>query len=170
MKKFILFTLTMVLSLNGMAQTLEQRVQALEDRVAIKHLVDYFSILADEKKGHEQEALFTPDATVTSINERVGSVFKAKGRQEIGNAFQNLLDRQEVVYHSNGQQTLELNGNEAKGVAYCSVTMISKNEDGTRNKTIMLTRYDDVYVKVDNTWYIKDRTSHFMWQENTVIK
>lgn len=168
--KRILILAFLAVSLNSMAQTVEQRLQQLEDRVALKHLVDYFSILADEKKGHEQEALFTPDATVTSISEMTGGVFKAQGRQQIGNAFQNLLDRQEVVYHSNGQQTLDIQGNEATGVAYCTVTMIQKAEDGSRMKTNMLTRYDDHYVKVDGQWYIKDRTSHFVWQEVTPVK
>lgn len=171
MRKVFLMMAFVAVNLSSMAQqSMEQRIQLLEDRVALKHLVDYFSVLADEKKGHEQEALFTPDATVTSISEMTGGVFKAQGREQIGNAFQNLLDRQEMVYHSNGQQTLDINGNEAKGVAYCTVTMVQKDANGERQKTHMLTRYDDVYVKVDGQWYIKDRTSHFVWQEVTPVK
>lgn len=64
MKKLAIIITTFIISINSMAQTLEERVQVIEDHIALKHLVDYFSVLADEKKGHEQETLFTPDAIV----------------------------------------------------------------------------------------------------------
>lgn len=170
MKKLAIIITTLIISINSMAQTLEERVQVIEDHIALKHLVDYFSVLADEKKGHEQEALFTPDAIVTSINDLTGNVFKAEGREQIGMSFQNFLDLHEIVYHSNGQQTLDIDGDKATGVSYCTVTMIRKNEDGSRNKSHMLTRYNDSYVKVDGKWLIKERTTHFMWQESEDIK
>ncbi|WP_300472642.1 hypothetical protein [Breoghania sp.] len=40
---------------------LEDRIQRLEDHAALKQLVDEFTILADEKKVHEQIFLFTED-------------------------------------------------------------------------------------------------------------
>lgn len=47
---------------NTMNTTLEQRIQRLEDQTAIKHLVDTFSNLADDKDVASQMPLFTEDA------------------------------------------------------------------------------------------------------------
>jgi hypothetical protein len=46
---------------------LSHRIQTLEDRAALKALVDTFSNLADVKDIDRQVLLFTPDATVDSI-------------------------------------------------------------------------------------------------------
>lgn len=63
-----------------------------------------------------------------------------------------------MVYHLNGQQTVEIKGNEATGISYCFVTLIGggkKNQSGVR--------YRDTYVKVDGKWLIKKRESNFMF-------
>ncbi len=55
-------------------EDLATRIAALEDRAAIKQLVDRFSVLADVKKTQEQTALFTEDAAVsTTMNGQVVS-------------------------------------------------------------------------------------------------
>lgn len=46
--------------------TLTERLQQLEDRAALKALVDTFSNLADTKSVDAQVLLFTEDATVDS--------------------------------------------------------------------------------------------------------
>lgn len=43
-----------------------QRLQAIEDKLALKDLVDTFSVLADQKETQAQTLLFTEDATVSS--------------------------------------------------------------------------------------------------------
>lgn len=66
--------------------SLEQRVQIIEDRAALKALVDTFSNLADAKDVKSQVLLFTEDATVDS---HVGGSLTSslKGREEIGQRF-----------------------------------------------------------------------------------
>src|SRR5688500_15604905 len=64
----------LVIPVSTMAQTandrsLAERVQRLEDRAALKNLVDTFSNLADRKDVQKQVLLFTEDATVESITE-----------------------------------------------------------------------------------------------------
>ena len=48
----------------------------------------------------------------------------------------------DIVYHLNGQQTVEINGDEAKGISYCFVTLIGK---GMKNQSGV--SYNDTYVK-----------------------
>ncbi|SFF13292.1 nuclear transport factor 2 family protein [Spirosoma endophyticum] len=46
----------------------EERLQEIEDRIALKALVDEFSILADRKDIANQLLLFTEEAKVETVN------------------------------------------------------------------------------------------------------
>lgn len=158
---------------NSMQQeiaSLEQRLDAeeartgeLEDKLALKNLVDTFSILADEKDAQAQTELFTEDASVLSY--RNGElVSELNGRNEIGAGFGDFLSNFNAVYHSNGQQTLEIDGDTATGTSYCYVVMIADQEDGSV-MTSQGVSYQDTYEKVDGQWLISNRKSTFMWTE-----
>ena len=130
--------------------------QKIEDQLALKKLVDTFSNLADTKDTKAQMDLFTDDAEV--ISKADGKTFKSKGKKDIEKAFADYLKLFDVVYHLNGQQTVEINGNNATGISYCFVTLIGngkKNQSGVR--------YHDTYVKQNGKWLIKKRESDFMF-------
>ncbi|WP_232220020.1 nuclear transport factor 2 family protein [Prevotella falsenii] len=103
-----------------------------------------------------QVLLFTEDAEV--ISKSGGQVFVCKGREEIGKAFAAFLAGFDVVYHLNGQQTVEIDGDKATGISYCHVTLIG---NGKRNQSGV--RYHDTYVKQNGRWLIKKRESDFMF-------
>ena len=71
-------------------QDITARLQQLEDRAALKSLVDTFSNLADAKDVQAQLLLFTEDATIDSY---VGGQLTSslKGRDQIGHAFSAYL-------------------------------------------------------------------------------
>ena len=128
----------------------------VEDQLALKRLVDTFSNLADVKDVDAQVLLFTEDAEV--VSKSGDQVFRSKGREEIGKAFASYLALFDVVYHLNGQQTVDIDGDTATGISYCFVTLIGqgrKNQSGVR--------YHDTYVKQDGKWLIKRRESDFMF-------
>ncbi len=130
--------------------------QKIEDQLALKKLVDTFSNLADTKDTKAQMDLFTDDAEVISKTD--GKTFKSKGKKDIEKAFADYLKLFDVVYHLNGQQTVEINGDNATGISYCFVTLIGngkKNQSGVR--------YHDTYVKQNGKWLIKKRESDFMF-------
>ena len=107
--------------------------QQVEDQLALKRLVDTFSNLADVKDVDAQVLLFTEDAEV--VSKSGGQVFTSKGREEIGKAFAGFLALFDVVYHLNGQQTVDIDGDTATGISYCFVTLIGggkKNQSGVR--------------------------------------
>jgi hypothetical protein len=56
-----------------------------------------------------------------------------KGREQIGTGFAAYLANFVTVYHINGQQTVDLRGDTATGVAYCLVVLIGV-ENGKRIK------------------------------------
>lgn len=145
---------------------LEKRIAAIEDRIAIKNVVDTFSVLADVKNVDKQVLLFTEDATVESIRNGQPAGNPLKGRKQIGDAFRSFLNLFEVVYHVNGQQTLTLDGDKASGISYCQVTLIG-NENSKKMKTTFGIYYHDEYVKQNGRWLIAKRQSNFTWTDKT---
>lgn len=141
----------------------EERLQLIEDRMALKALVDEFSILADRKDIANQVLLFTEEAKVESMtNGQAGSALV--GRKQIGDAFASYLALFEVVYHINGQQTVTITGNKATGISYCEVTLI-RDQNGKKTKTKMGVHYKDDYVKQNGKWLIANRQSTFAWRD-----
>ena len=145
------------------ASDLRRRLQQLEDRAAIKTLVDTFSILADRKAVQTQTLLFTEDAIVDSYSgdQLISSL---KGRKQIGNVFGAYLATFETVYHINGQQTVELHGDRATGISYCLVVLVGK-ENGKTIKNTAGVYYNDEYLRRGDEWLIARRTSHFTWRD-----
>ena len=156
MKKLII---AVVFALTGVGSVNAQ----VEDQLALKRLVDTFSILADVKDVKGQLELFTDDAEV--ISKAGDQVFTTKGKQQIGDAFSGFLALFEVVYHLNGQQTVDISGDTATGISYCHVTLI-----GGGRKQQCGVRYRDTYVKQDGRWLIKKRESDFMFTTNEEMK
>jgi hypothetical protein len=168
-KSILLLTLFLLFYASFEAQTmkndndLNKRIAEIEDKMALKELVDTFSILADKKDIKTQVLLFTEDATVeTFVNGT--SVTKLKGRKEMEDTFGAFLKNFETVYHFNGQQTVKIEGDKASGTSYCLVTLIG-TENGKKMKTNIGVYYQDEYVCENNRWLIAKRTSVFDWQD-----
>jgi hypothetical protein len=111
MKK-TLYIVTLLFASNFInAQTMEtksaeQRLLEIEDKMAIRNVVDVFSNLADTKEIEKQVLLFTEDGSVESYsNGKLSS--SLKGREELKKAFSTFLSNFHTVYHQNGQQTID---------------------------------------------------------------
>ena len=112
--------------------------------------------------------LFTEDAEMISfVNGKMTS--DLKGRKNIGDACANYLSLFDTVYHLNGQQTVNIEGDHASGISYCFVTLIGMN-NGKRMKNQSGVRYRDEYVKINGRWFIKKRMSDFMWTTSEEMK
>ena len=144
-------------------------LEMLADKIALKELVDTFSILADRKDGLAQEALFTPDAVVENYGGDGKLMTSLKGSKEIAKVYDDFLKTQDVVYHINGQQVVWIDGDKATGTSYCYVVLIS-TQDGKKVKRTQGMRYEDEYEKRDGKWLISKRVAHFNWIENEDFK
>ena len=172
MKKFVLalaflsgYLLTNAQKMNS--TNTSAAIQAIEDRMALKNLVDTFSTLADQKETQKQTLLFTEDAlSETFVNGQV--VSSLKGRKQIGETFGAFLDNFETVYHINAQQTVTLNGDKATGISYCLVTLIG-TENGRKMKTTIGAYYTDEFVRQNSHWLIAHRKATFAWQEKQAM-
>lgn len=146
---------------------LEQRIQRLEDQAALKHLVDTFANLADNKDVASQMLLFTEDATV---NTYFGDTLFASmtGRDEIAQVFSGFLANFETVYHINGQMTVEIDGDHATADHYCQVVLISKVADKKFKNTNGVI-YKDEYIRLDGQWLIAKRVARFTWRDQSEL-
>jgi len=112
--------------------------------------------------------LFTENAVVESrVEGQPGGVLT--GRKQIGDAFGGFLGNFETVYHLNGQQTLHLQGDQARATSYCLVILVGLQE-GKKVKTTMAVIYNDEFVKKQGHWLISKRLSNFVWREQTPVQ
>lgn len=102
-------------------------LEMLADKIALKELVDTFSILADRKDGLAQEALFTPDAVVENYGGDGKLMTSLKGSKEIAKVYDDFLKTQDVVYHINGQQVVRIDGDE---LLLCRADLHSGRKEG----------------------------------------
>jgi ketosteroid isomerase-like protein len=172
MDKIVLVLALLLAPLTLGAQTMNnddvsRRLGELEDRAALKALVDTFSILADQKDVQAQTQLFTEDATTETY--RGGAlVSQLRGRAAMGAAFGAFLANFQTVYHFNGQQTVTLDGDRAAGTSYCLVTLIG-DENGRRMQTTIGVIYNDDYVRENGRWLIAKRRSVFDWEDKREV-
>ncbi|MBR0299121.1 MAG: nuclear transport factor 2 family protein [Bacteroidales bacterium] len=175
MKKLILFFATAAIlaascTNNAELRTLQGRIDHIENRQQLKALVDTFSVLADVKDTDTQGLLFTEDGVMKTMQNGV-EVFRVNGRENIVKACADYLALFETVYHSNGQQTVELiDAQNAKGISYCYVVLIGKNPQ--TGKTERLTegfRYHDTYTKKSGKWQISIRESEVLWAKTETV-
>lgn len=164
---FALFsTLTFAQKMDN--KNIEQRLAAIEDKMAIKYVVDEFSNLADTKEIDKQVLLFTEDGVVESVSNGQSST-TLKGREQLKTVFTAFLSNFHTVYHQNGQQTINLQGDKAEAISYCRVILVGK-QDGKEMKTTLYTIYKDSFVKENGKWLIKHRTSNFVRREVEEVK
>ena len=111
--------------------------------------------------------LFAEDAEViTYIGKELFA--HAKGRTEIEKVFSDYLANFHTVYHLNGQQTVQLNGDKAEGISYCQVALV-RTQNGKEELLTHYVRYNDSYAKINGRWVIQKRIAHFMYSETRTI-
>jgi hypothetical protein len=135
----------------------------IEDKIALRELIDLYAIYGDKRQMTEQASLFSDTAIVELYFEGV-LTSTLKGHLEIEETFTSFLKAFESAYHFNGQQVVTINNAKATGIAYCTVTLISI-ENGKKIKTAIGIHYEDSYIKEDTGWLIDNRKSFFDWQD-----
>ncbi len=86
-----------------------------------------------------------------------------KRRDQTGKTFSAFLGQFDTVNHQNGQQTVELRGDRATGMAYSLVVPIG-SENGKQVRTTNGVTYKDEHLGRGGRWLIARRRSHFVWR------
>jgi ketosteroid isomerase-like protein len=146
--------------------TIEQKVHQLEDRLAIRELIDQYAYCADTRDAQGQMALFTEDTHfvvyMDSKSEKPTQVINK--RADLFPVFDN-LNSYNATMHFNGQSTVLLSGDNATGTTYCMAHHLTI-EDGKQKFMIAAIRYHDTFVKQSNQWLFAERKLLVDWIEN----
>ena len=142
------------------------RMIEIENKLALKELVDSFSLVSDRKDSVAQASYFTEDGILISI--MGDSTLTFTGRKGIADGFAEILEPLDTVYHHNGQHLTTVEGNHATGYCYCLATLIGKENGKTYVRTIYA-NYQDEYLKENNRWLITKRIATVAWEEKKEI-
>jgi uncharacterized protein (TIGR02246 family) len=138
-------------------RALEERIQRLEDRDAIRELIAQYGFSIDDRDIEGIAALFTPDACFRSVD----GVMNATGRDAVVQQFHGrfaVLGPSNHFTHDRVVRFDPANADLAFGT-------VSSHAEVVRNGTPMITalRYADTYQKLEGRWYFKERVVSFLY-------
>jgi hypothetical protein len=144
----------------------EQRLQELEDRIAIRELIDQYAYCADTRDAGGQMAIFTEDTNfeVYMDEKALTPTQVVTGRKNLRPVFDD-LNQYLSTMHFNGQSTVKLDGDKATGITYCRAYHL-KMPDGVQKLMIAGIRYYDTIVKRDGVWLFSERKLKVCLVEN----
>jgi ketosteroid isomerase-like protein len=135
------------------------------DRLAMRQLIDAYAHCADRRDAKGQMALFTTDAIfeVFMDSRSTEPTQTLRGRDALAPVFAN-LNSYRTTTHFNGQSTVEIEGNEAKGESYCLAHHLTV--DGEK-RTLMVAsiRYLDTFSREGGTWLFAERKLMVDWTD-----
>jgi hypothetical protein len=148
------------------AMTTEQRLQQLEDRIAIRELIDAYTYCADTRNIQGHMALFTEDTNFEVYMDEKNPVPTqvVTGRKSLFPVFDD-LNQYVSTMHFNGQSTIQVDGDRATGLTYCRAYHL-KVPEGVQKLMIAGIRYYDTMVKQNGTWLFAERKLKVCWIEN----
>jgi hypothetical protein len=137
----------------------------VDDRLAIRELVDAYAHCADRRDAEGQKALFTEDTHFLVYMEGEGSepTQELNGREALTPVFDD-LNRYDATTHFNGQSSIALDGDRATGESYCLAHHLY-TESGERKLMVASLRYLDTFVKAEGAWLFGERKLYVDWTE-----
>jgi hypothetical protein len=148
------------------AMTTEQRLSQLEDRIAIRELIDAYTYCADTRDIQRHMALFTEDTNFEVYMDEKNPVPTqvVKGNKNLFPVFDD-LNQYFSTMHFNGQCTISLDGDRATAITYCRAYHLTVPE-GIQKWMIAAIRYYDTMVRRDGGWLFAERKLKVCWIEN----
>ncbi|MFD3401493.1 nuclear transport factor 2 family protein [Kribbella sp. NPDC058693] len=136
------------------------------DRLAIRELFDAYAHCADRRDAQGQMALFTEDTRFVVYMDASSAepTQELHGRASLAPVFDN-LNQYAATTHFNGQSTVVVSGNKARGESYTIAHHVTIGDDGHRTLMVASIRYLDEFVKLDGSWYFAERKLLVDWTE-----
>ncbi|KQN97156.1 nuclear transport factor 2 family protein [Paenibacillus algorifonticola] len=144
-------------------------LETLQAKLELRELVDAYATLTDEKRISDQMLLFTPDTQfkIYMSDQLVSNVSGTAQLEEEFNGHVSLVKR---YFSLNGQHVVNVDGDTATGVVFSHIKMLRDGEEGTEVLTDYSVQYHDVYVRQNEKWLIKERTSKYIFVEAKVLQ
>jgi hypothetical protein len=144
---------------------IEQKLQQLEDRIAIRELIDQYAFCADTRDAQGQMAIFAEDTNFeVYMDEKLPEPTQVvKGRKNLFPVFDD-LNQYLSTMHFNGQSRIKVNENRATATTYCRAYHL-KVPDGVQKLMIAGIRYFDILIKQDDKWLFAEQKLKVCWIE-----
>lgn len=136
-------------------------IQELQNRMALKDLVDRYATESDKNNHDYYREIFLPDVKlkvyfggnlgmdIHSVEEMI-TKYKAFGTAK-------------ESFHQNGQQVVDfVDETHATGICYAIATLVTE-EEGKGKLAYHAVRYYDKYIKLDGRWWIAEREQYFVY-------
>jgi ketosteroid isomerase-like protein len=139
--------------------------EEVADRLAIRQLIDAYAHCADRRDAKGQMALFAPDTVfeVFMDSRSAEPTQTLRGRDALAPVFEN-LNTYQATTHFNGQSTVEIEGNTAKGESYCIAHHLTV--DGEKRMLMVASiRYLDTFSKENGAWLFAQRKLMVDWTD-----
>ncbi|MNC54599.1 hypothetical protein D3C75_1040900 [compost metagenome] len=135
-------------------------LETLQAKSELRELVDAYAALTDAKRISDQMLLFTPD---TSFKVYFGDhlVSEVTGTKQLEEEFNGHVASVKRYFSTNAQHIVKLDGDTATGVVFSQMKMV-RDEEGKEVITDYSVQYHDVYVRQNEKWLIKERTSIYI--------
>lgn len=133
----------------------------LEDRIALKDLVDRYAIESDKNNQDYYREIFLPDVKLkVYFGDTLGmDIHDVEDMIVRYKAFGTT----KASFHQNGQQVIDFEDKtHATGICYAIATLVNE-EDGKDKLSYHAVRYYDKYIKKDGRWWIAEREQYFVY-------
>jgi len=141
---------------------------SLDDRVALRDLVEAYARCADRIDGEGLASLFVPEGVLRIVRRGVEEEpVQRTGREEIATAIKR-LDRYVATMHFVGNHYVTVDGDTGTGEAYC-VAHHLVGESGSQIDHVMIIRYQDQYRREADGWKIAVRELRVDWTEERTV-
>jgi SnoaL-like domain len=141
----------------------------LRARLALRRLVDEYSIAGDSFDNERYAALFTADASFPATVAGADEPFiAAHGTEEIA----KVPDANRVfeqTFHAVGNHIVDIEGDRATGVVYCVARHLLRRADGGLESLVLPIRYHDEYALTDSGWKFASRSIELTWIERATV-
>ena len=138
-------------------------LEILTTKTELRDLIDAYAYLSDDKKIAEVMALFTKDATYT-VFINGAQIASTTGTDLLEKEFNEHAALVKTYFTLNSQHTVNVNSETVTGVSFTQIKMIREVE-GKDVITDYSVKYEDIYVKQNHRWLIKERVGHFVMIE-----
>lgn len=133
----------------------------LEDRIALKDLVDRYATESDKNNQDYYREIFLPDVKLkVYFGDTLGmDIHDVEDMITRYKAFGTA----KASFHQNGQQVVDFEDEtHAAGICYAIATLVNE-EDGKDKLSYHAVRYYDKYIKKDGRWWIAEREQYFVY-------
>ena len=150
---------------------MDETLDTLIARVAIRELVDTYARGADRRDAALEASVFTADGVVllyTGDPATTAPIDTVRGRDALVATFEGLIAQYEATSYVNGQSSVRfVTADEAEGETYCTALHLQR-EGGERYLVTMAIRYLDRFVRSDGRWAIAERRLVIDWTDRSL--